>query len=252
MRRCGSIFIFSLILVLTNQQAYAVRPLATEDATVLDPGAVELEYGFEYIRQNNSSDDYGFLLTPVVGIFKNFQISVEMPFAITDPDNETADGGIADIFLVGKTMFLDETEIMPSICLRSAMKFATGDEEKGLGTGDEDLGLVMAATKSIGKLTIDGNFGYRFVGDDYDETAKNQIVYGVALRYAINNKLELLSEVFADTEWDFDADSHTISPTIGLAYQVFENLRLDTNFRIFARDDQKTSYGVGCGMTLAF
>ena len=189
---------------------------------------------------------------PVYGLTDNIEVSCELPFDILRPKDGPNEKGLGDINLVVKTLFFPEKELTPSLLLKTVVKLETGDEDDGLGSGDEDIGLILATTKSIGPITIHGNAGYTFVGDDYDNTLNDLLLYGIALEYSLVPRLKIVSEAYMESDTDFEEESHSINPLIGLTCQLIENVTLDTAFRMGIRCHQKTEYGVIGGVSISF
>ncbi len=244
--------IATFLLVFDSGPAYCGRPFSTEDATVASKGAVEAEIGFEYVRQNNRDNSYNILFVPVYGLNENIEVSCELPFDMLRPKEGNDEEGLGDINLVVKTLFFPEKEATPSLLLKTVVKLETGDEDDGLGSGDEDVGLILAATKSIDSITIHGNIGYTFVGTEYDDTLNDYLLYGIALEYSITQALAFAGEVYVESDTDFKQESHTVNPLIGLTYQLTDNVTLDTAFRTAIRYHQKTEYGIITGISISF
>ena len=253
MAKNNFLYIFvALAFILHCQTAYAKRPFSTEDGTVADKGAVETEIGFEYARQNNSDNNYNIVLVPCCGLTDNIQLGIEIPFDIIRPKDDINEEGLGDITLIGKTLIFPEKEKTPSFLLKTAVKLETGNEDKGLGSGDEDISFIFAATKSIQKATIHANIGYSFTGNDFDDTLEDIIIYGLALEYSMTDKLSLASEAYIESDNDFNKDSHIISPLIGLTYQATEKIRFDAAFKAGLKNNQKTDYGMIAGISVSF
>jgi len=251
-KKCIFILFLFFTFLSTCNSAHAVRPLSTEDATVLDVGELEIEMGSEYTRVAGRDNNYNFAVVPCYGLIKNVQVGAEIPFDVLRPKDGDDEEGLGDITLFLKTLFLPETEKIPSILLKTAVKLATGDEDKGLGSGDEDVTLIFAATKSIGSTTVYGNIGYSFVGKDWDDSLNDYLIYGIAFQYSLSAQLSILGEVYGESESDFNNDSHTISPLVGLAYKLNDNIRLDTAFKMGISYEDKTDYGIIGGVSISF
>lgn len=245
----------SFLIVLNCHQAYAGRPLSTEDAAVAGKGVIEAELGFEYARQNNRDNNYALLLVPIYGLTECMQLSIESPFDIKDPKGDPTEAGLGDIILSLKTLLSPEKEIIPALALKMDLKFATGNEAKGLGSGDEDLRLILAATKTIGLLTLHGNIGYTFVGTKADNSLNNSLLYGVALEYPLTQKLTIVSEVYGEGNHQLDVEAfeeHTVNPLIGLTYQMHEKIILDAALKTGVCHEEKSEYGITGGMSISF
>jgi len=248
-----SFIIFGFIfLIINSYQVYAIRPLSTEDATVVEKGAFEAEIGFEYIRQDNRDNNYTILLVPNYGLTERIQLCCELPFDILRPDGGPDEEGLGDISLASKILIFQETEKIPSLVFKPVVKLATGDEDKGLGSGDEDISFILTATKSIGQATFHSNVGYTFVGKEKDDSLKDCLLYGVALEYPIYSKLTIVTEVYGESKSDFDNEAYTINPLIGLTYQLTDKITFDAAFKMGARRNTKTEYGIISGVSISF
>ena len=244
-----TVFIFSFIILLISNLAYAFRPLSTEDTGIPEKGKLELETGFTYTRESNESNNYNFSLVSVYGLLENMALCVELPFDIMNPDDGETEGSFNDMAIAVKTSLLPEGEKLPSFLLKTIVKLPTGDEDKGLGSGETDTTLVMVASKAIGHATLHGNIGYTFVGGDLND---DNIVYGVALEYNIIPELALVGEAFMETENDFDKEAHAVNPLVGIRYHLTEKITFDSAFNMGICYGKKTDYGIIGGMTISF
>jgi hypothetical protein len=61
---------------------------------------------------------------------------------------------------------LDEADLRPAWLASINLRLPTGDEQRGLGAGDVDVGLLTAVSKSVGPLTLTVNGSYLFVLSD--------------------------------------------------------------------------------------
>ena len=240
--------VFWLSVVLWNNFAYGGRPLATEDAGVVPHGKAQIETSFDDSREGMGDRSYAFLVTPIYGLFNRFELSTEIPFVITRPEEGENEGGLSDINLVTKSLFIREGKVNPAVLLRSYVKLATGSDEKGFGSGEEDVGLVGVLTKDIKPFTLHANVGYVFVGGD-----KNMIPYAFACEYSLTDKAKIVGEWAVETNSHVDADGFhhdTFNPLVGLTYQLTRFIALDTAFRVGIADEKKTEYSMTVGLTL--
>lgn len=58
--------------------------------------------------------------------------------------------GLGDSTVMGKFQLLTESSIMPAISIRAALKLPTGDEGQFFGSGSPDVGVGLAAEKTLG------------------------------------------------------------------------------------------------------
>ena len=121
-----------------------------------------------------------------------------------------------DINLVIKTLIIPEREYMPTFLLKTQVKLSNGDERKGLGSGDEDIGFAGVLTKQLGAFIVHANLGYTFVGKkERPNSFKNYILYGFAFEYSINEKLKIVGEIYGESDSHSDIGSfqhHILNP----------------------------------------
>ena len=81
----------------------------------------------------------------------------------TEPRN-----GLGDLLTSASYTFYRSESPLPMVRLTGRIKFATADESKGLGTGENDYSLQVDLAKSFGRFTPFAAAGYRFVGKPAD------------------------------------------------------------------------------------
>lgn len=94
--------------------------------------------------------------------------------------------GLADTTFAVRWRFLDETKKRPQFLLGYQAKFPTADANRGLGTGQMDHILWLAAAKSFKRYYVFGNVGYNKLGNHV--VGKDNLYYGVGLTYQVNEK----------------------------------------------------------------
>lgn len=107
-----------------------------------------------------------------------FFIKVMLPYVVVDGDAVLIDGqpeggpglsgtrdGIGDVVLSAGYLYLPSSAYLPVVEFSGKVKFGTADEDKGLGTGEEDYTLQLDVSKRFGWFTPFGGVGYKFLGD---------------------------------------------------------------------------------------
>lgn len=157
----GLAFASALLFATT---ASAARPLDTEDTGTAE--RVELELGVDQA----SDRSWAFTGVVNVGVLSNLELSVQGQEGLDDPDESGPLGGVGDSVLGLKYRFLDEADSYPALLGRLTLRLPTGSESRGFGDDGVDLGVLLAASKQFGSLTVTGNVGYTFVieGGDLD------------------------------------------------------------------------------------
>jgi len=81
---------------------------------------------------------------------------------------QTTESGLGDV-VAGVSFALDTLwGFGPLVDLTAKTKFATADETRGLGTGENDYSLQVDIANSYGRFTPFGTLGYKFMGDPPD------------------------------------------------------------------------------------
>ena len=249
------IFIFCIFSMLLYEPAYAGRPFSTEDATVAGKGAIQQEVGIEPVWQEKRDKKYTFSSASIYGLRDGMEFSVEAPYAIIEPKEGNKESGFDDMTLVLKTVLFPERDDMPQFLLKTTLKLANGDEDRGLGSGDEDIGLSIAATKNTGPATLHANLGYVFTGDKFDNTLHDYLLYGLAGEYSLNPRLSIVSEIYGETSSHHDTSAfkhYVLNPLLGLTYGVTETILFDIAFKLGIEDDKEPERGIITGLSLSF
>jgi len=167
-----------------------------------------------------------------------FFIKVTVPYVVVDGAAVLIDGqpegatglegtrnGIGDIVLSGGYVYFPTSGFLPVIELSGKVKFATADEDKGLGTGEESYTLQLEVSKRFGWFTPFGAVGYRFIGSpaDFDLDDKLFASGGFSARLGDRVSAGVVYD-WAQSSVDGRPDIQEISP--------FASLRLGKHFSI--------------------
>ncbi len=140
--------------------------------------------GLEYSSGDyGGSEDIEDLYVPVTGRLDLERVSLQLtvPYlsvrapegtTVTDPGSEPLPGigdtvtesGIGDVIAgitIYDVVYLDNF----ALDLTGKVKFGTADEDKGLGTGENDYTLRTDLYKFVGQFTWVGSVGYKFRGE---------------------------------------------------------------------------------------
>ena len=88
-----------------------------------------------------------------------------------------SESGIGDIIAAAGYRLLTQTDGRPSFDLTGKVYFASADEAKGLGTGENDYAVQLDLTKNVGDWILSGAGGYLVTGDPAGIDYKN-VFYG--------------------------------------------------------------------------
>lgn len=170
--------------------------------------SIRLSAGVEYTSGDyGGTEDIEDTYVPVTGTinFEKFAISVTVPYlsvraptgtTTTGPGGEPLPGtgmtstesGLGDI-VAGMTVYDVFVSEDSSVVLDLAgrVKFGTADEEKGLGTGEEDFLVRADVYKFFDSFTLIGSGGYKLRGDPSGLDLENGFFASIGGSYALNS-----------------------------------------------------------------
>jgi len=244
-----NLFLIVAVVIINPLLSYAARPLSTDDAGAVEERHMEVETGFEYVKQTDEENNLNLVLK--YGVIKNFDLGIEIPYKfINFSENDDVDG-ITDMLFTAKYNFLDEAENLPALALSYTVKTKTGDKNKGLSSGEVDYTLNGILTKEITKLTTHLNLGYTFVGESDEEKLDDIFSYGLAAAYPINDDLNIVAEIVGETTFDGDFDDNPSRGLLGFNYVFSKAISFDfgIGFRI---SKASPDYQITTGLTFGF
>ncbi len=248
----------TMMLVLASaSEAWAARPLDTEDAGTLDPGNFELELAGDYVR---NSHDTAWILkgTLSAGLLPRLEARLELPVVLVDPDDSRSSfAGVADALVGAKYRFVDEQPTVPALMAAVALRLPTGDPDRGrgreesevtpLGVEGVDVTVVGIVGKAFGPVILTGNVAYTFVTGDLD---LDFLTLATSAEYRVTDALSLVAEVLGFL-FTHDADLNVGRVRAGASYAARNNVKLDAAVgRGFGRDSPRLLLTVG--VTIAF
>jgi len=195
-RRLGVLPIAALALA-------AVPGIATAEAPRFSLGA-----GAEYTTGDYGGDEsVDEFYVPVTAIldFERVALQLTVPFlsvrapeytTITGPDGQPVVGvgprvtesGLGDV-LASITVFdvLNAAGGDFALDLTGKVKFGTADEDKGLGTGEQDYSLQADLFRFFDRATLMGTLGYAFRGDPEGYDLDNTFFASLGASYAVSD-----------------------------------------------------------------
>jgi hypothetical protein len=165
---------------------------------------------------------------------------VTIPGAATTVRTES---GLGDI--VGSAFYnlIDERDSGFGLDVGAKVKLGTGDNDKGLGTGENDYSVQVDVFKPIGVINAFGSIGYRLYGDPPDLDLHN-VFYG-----SVGGSYRVSSETSVGLAYDFRP---SITPTGSRVSEVtaFVSQRLSRDLKLQAYgltgfSDGSPDFGIG-------
>lgn len=236
-----------LCMMIFPSLSFAARPLSTNDAGTVEKGALEIEYGTEYVNGLDNETTMSLVITR--GLLNNLDLGVEVPYKFIDSKEAENENGFSDISICTKLNILNAKEILPDTSLSFSYKSDSANDEKGLGTGRPEYSLNAIFSKSFEQTALHLNIGYSFKEDFADEDNEDTLTYGLAFEYPLNDKFNLVGEVSGDTVLKRKFHDNACSTLLGLNYAITDNITLDLGAKTeISRADP--DFSITCGITL--
>ena len=209
-------FLLSLAAVARAQQ----RPLLTEDVDVLEPGALRVQAGVDFMQDakfpaSGLTGD----LTRVgvigfhVGLSPNVEFSIEgvaqnflsvntrtasaFPLQLAPGANSTHDTG--DFRLSTKIKLRNETRRGPSLGFRFGVELPNSNQSHGIGLNQTNaFGTILLGKKfgRDGRLNTFGNLGLGiYTAPTRLFTQNDMLLYGLAGIFRVNRSVNIATEV---------------------------------------------------------
>ena len=109
---------------------------------------------------------------------------------------EREDSGLGDITLRFSYQLQQETEQRPWLGVTAKAKLGTADEQKYLGTGENDYALQL----EVAKGPVDGLVGYHILGDTSTTNFNNILSAAVAYSVDLKNRWRMRTEFYTEQE----------------------------------------------------
>jgi hypothetical protein len=235
------------IVFLTN--VYAARPFSTDDADTVDLGAVEIEYGYEYVDGDEKENNHALVFT--AGILDNLDLALEVPYQFinrADDDGQTKSksSGFSDIILITKLSIIRDQGTFPDTALSFAYKTESGNDEKSLGTGRPEYIITGIFSKEWESLALHANLGYS-LKKEFEDTFN----YNFLIEYPLNEKITLGGEIFGDTVFSGKFNDNAASGRVGFYYAINDRLVFDAG-AAWGISKAEPDYSITSGFTFSF
>jgi hypothetical protein len=196
------------------------RPLLTEDVDVLQPGAIRVEAGIDFLQgakfpaSGLTGDETRVGVIGVhVGLSSNVEFSVEgvaqnflsintrgaSAFPLSIAPGATSTNDIGDFRLSTKIKLRNETRNAPSLGFRFGVELPNSNQARGLGLNNTNAyGMILVGKKfgQEGRLNTFGNLGLGiYTAPTQFFTQNDMLLYGLAGIFRVNKSVNLAAEV---------------------------------------------------------
>lgn len=249
-RACAPALLLILVLAIPVASR-AGRPFVTEDACLAEKGEVSLEAGYETWKTGENRWDQIWVAVPAVGVGGGVELFAEVPFVTLEGPRGGAERGFGDLVLGAKVRLACETAGRPGLALRLAWKTHTADARMGLGSGDNDLTAVVAASKCLGRSALHLSAGFTREGNHLNGAVRDYAFYGGALETRLSERVNLCLEIQGSQNPERHLRENPTFALVGLTLRATENLVLDVGYRRALRGPGPRD-AVLCGLSLCF
>lgn len=211
------------LLAAGANRLYAPPPLVTGDVPTADKGRFEWYVGAQYEESQTGNPER---LLPFTELVYGLSDRQELNF---ETSGLSLDGhyGLSDSVLGTKFVFLKETDRIPGIAGSFELKLPTGDESRGLGSGEFDYDLRLRGQKTWGWFTAIGNVGYTFVTDPefggVTVSMENVWLLSFAQEYQVAGRTKLFSEIYYVSREEPGAPNR-LAANIAFEHKVLDSL----------------------------
>lgn len=163
---------------------------------------------------------------------------------VTGTGEMTTESGLGDIIAVA-TIYdvFYSSRLDVAIDLTGRIKFGTADEEKGLGTGEQDYTVQADVFKFYDRLTLFGSAGYKFRGDPDAYELEDVLLGSVGGVYNSGNATRV-GFAFDYRESSLPGGDALSELSAFLARELSEQLRLEF-YLIKGFSDSSPDWGAG-------
>lgn len=215
----------AVVLLPLVPRCFAPPPLVTGDVPTAGRGRFEWYAGARYQESESGKPARLLPFTELVyGISERQELTFE-----TAGLSKDGHYGPTDSVLGTKYVVLKETARRPGIAGSFELKLPTGDESRGLGSGEFDYDLRVRAQKTWGWFTAIGNAGHTFVTDPefggVKTSAENVWLLTFGQEYQVAKRTKLLSEIYFVSREE-PGGPNRLAATIGFKHKLLDNLTL--------------------------
>lgn len=151
-----------------------------------DRAYLGLNAGYRSGDFNTSTTSRLYDITPELGYAaSNYEVGILVPLLSLNSEgggSSTTDTGIGDIVVHGSRTVWESGNAGTGLNLGAAVKLATGDEDKGLGTGGTDYGGFVSASHEISGNIVSLMAGYTVTGSPEGIRYDDVVSYGISIQ----------------------------------------------------------------------
>ena len=211
---------------------------------------VDVDRVYDRKLSNNESGD---MLT--IPLYFNYAVTDDLEIVYNIPitdytiksrilwKNDISESGCGDSTLGFKYKVFDNPTYQTRGAVGLGFKFPTGNDDKGLGTGETDFTIFTAFSKNFERIVAHLNLGYTMTGDPntryYPDGLADKFFYNIGIEYPHTHNVTVMAEV-AGEDWGAEGSKVDVIP--GIRYSPTENFSFEIAVPISVTNDQRYGY----------
>jgi Putative MetA-pathway of phenol degradation len=253
----GILLIFTLFLA-GSSAAFGIdhknldegRPLRLQDAYSVGQGEFAIDGGVGFLSERGGSDKASLSLDVIYGLLPNLQLELGTTL-FTDPHEIDKPERSGDLGLEVLYNLNQETLTTPAFGLKGSVDLPTGVDSEGV---DFELGGIV--TKSLGRLSLHFNGGYRFIGDPGPGERDGIYIFAFGPSFPIGapkyTRLTFLADAFVEQAVRI-GDPQIVGAEAGIRYQLSERAVLDLGVGSeFDGPEDRSPFFAAVGLSYSF
>ncbi len=235
--------------------AWAAHPLITDDTGTQGKGKFQLEVNGETVKDKDGDEELGSMALGVAfaaGLRDDLDIIVGMPFvsykAEVGGTTVADEQGPGDVVIEAKLRFFERGGL--GFAFKPGITLPTGDDNKGLGTGETGEHLYWIASMDREPLTFHGNIGYIRNENNAGEE-ENLWHLSLAAEYAATGSTRIVGNMGMERNPDPAAEDDPAFGLVGVIYSPKEQIDLDVGVK-FGLNDAEDDLAFLAGVAIRF
>jgi hypothetical protein len=240
-------FVAPTLMLAGMQYAMAAHPLVTDDTGTQGAGNNQLEINSDHVTARNGESQNVGDVTYTRGLMDTVDVFADQPLSVSAPR------GIGDTSLGLKWRFLEDGNT--SMAFKPSVSMANANEEKGFGSGRNNLTALLILSQNFGAWDFHYNLGLetnRFKSPDMQSVNRRSLWQAsAAATYAVTPTLKAVADIGVKRNADVGEKKNPAYALTGLIYSPTKLVDLDAGIR-FGLNEASIRNQVGAGLTFHF
>lgn len=218
------------------------RPTVATHAHTVAPGYVEFEVGVQGDHVDDGSRAWGAPVVTKVGLGSHLQLNVSTPVFFAAPGRSS---GLGDAAVGVKWRLLDEHPLLGDFALLPAVKFPTGSDVNGTGSGTTDLSLTVISSYELGPVSMDLNAIYTRIGASGSTPASDAALWTASFGAQVAGRLGYVVEIFGSPTIDGSGTPSSVALLTGPTFLADRTVAIDVGIITRLRGETPNSIYAG-------